>query len=100
MAFPSCGSFTPYLGTLLVASLNQYLEQHFDAQMQRTRRRPRAARRLEPLPTLWFGILHAGELLRGIHSAQAKDSSMHVSRRSSRRYAATYRMGVVGEAEP
>src|ERR1700730_12986817 len=47
------------LGTLLVASgtgtLNQYVERCFDAQMRRTRRRPLAAGRLEPLSALWFG---------------------------------------------
>jgi protoheme IX farnesyltransferase len=47
-------------GTLLVASgagaLNQYLERHFDARMQRTRRRPIAAGRLRPATAAWFGI--------------------------------------------
>jgi protoheme IX farnesyltransferase len=55
-------------GTLLVASgtatLNQYLERRFDAQMQRTARRPLAAGRLEPESALRFGILIsiAGEI--------------------------------------
>lgn len=48
------------LGTLLVASgtatLNQYLERRFDAQMRRTTRRPLAARRLKPSAVLVFGL--------------------------------------------
>ena len=48
------------LGTLLVASgtatLNQYLERVFDAQMRRTARRPLASRRIESSHALWFGI--------------------------------------------
>jgi protoheme IX farnesyltransferase len=51
------------LGTLLVASgagaLNQYVERRFDAQMRRTRRRPRVAKRLDPGSALKFGILLA-----------------------------------------
>jgi protoheme IX farnesyltransferase len=47
-------------GTLLVASgtatLNQYIERQFDAQMRRTKRRPLAAGRIEPSRALWFGI--------------------------------------------
>src|SRR6201997_3191729 len=47
------------LGTLLVASgtatLNQYIERKFDAQMRRTARRPLAAGRLEPGAVLGFG---------------------------------------------
>jgi heme o synthase len=47
-------------GTLLVASgtatLNQYVERQFDAQMRRTKRRPLAAGRIEPAHALWFGI--------------------------------------------
>ena len=47
-------------GTLLVASgtatLNQYVERRFDAQMRRTKRRPLAAGRIEPTRALWFGI--------------------------------------------
>jgi len=47
-------------GTLLVASgtatLNQYVERQFDAQMRRTKRRPLAAGRIEPSRALWFGI--------------------------------------------
>jgi len=53
--------FNALLGTLLVASgtatLNQYIERSFDAQMRRTARRPCAAGRLEPLAVLAFGIL-------------------------------------------
>src|SRR6201998_1574221 len=49
------------LSTLLVASgtatLNQYIERQFDAQMRRTSRRPLAAGRLEPAAVLAFGIL-------------------------------------------
>ena len=47
-------------GTLLVAggtaTLNQYVERRFDAQMRRTKRRPLAAGRIEPAHALWFGI--------------------------------------------
>lgn len=47
-------------GTLLVASgtatLNQYLERDFDAQMRRTARRPLASGRLKPHVVLVFGI--------------------------------------------
>jgi heme o synthase len=47
-------------GTLFVASgtatLNQYVERRFDAQMRRTKRRPLAAGRVEPARALWFGI--------------------------------------------
>jgi protoheme IX farnesyltransferase len=53
--------FNTLLGTLLVASgtatLNQYIERKFDAQMRRTARRPLAAGRLEPSAVLGFGIL-------------------------------------------
>jgi heme o synthase len=48
------------VGTLLVASgaatLNQFLERSFDAEMRRTARRPLAAGRLNCLKVLWFGI--------------------------------------------
>ena len=48
------------VGTLLVASgaatLNQFIERSFDAQMRRTSRRPLAAGRLKPSCALWFGI--------------------------------------------
>lgn len=53
--------FNTLLGTFLVASgtatLNQYLERKFDAQMRRTGRRPAAAGRLEPDAVLLFGIV-------------------------------------------
>ena len=53
--------FNTLLGTLLVASgtatLNQYIERKFDAQMRRTSRRPLAVGRLEPSAVLGFGIL-------------------------------------------
>jgi protoheme IX farnesyltransferase len=48
------------LGTLLVAggtaTLNQFLERFFDAQMRRTSRRPVASGRIKPSHALWFGI--------------------------------------------
>ena len=48
-------------GTLLVAggtaTLNQYVERRFDAQMRRTKRRPLAAGRIEPSRAFWFGIV-------------------------------------------
>ena len=53
--------FNTLAGTLLVASgtatLNQYIERKFDAQMRRTSRRPAAAGRLEPHAVLAFGIV-------------------------------------------
>ena len=49
------------LGTLFVAggtaTLNQFLERRFDAQMRRTARRPVASGRMRPSHALWFGIL-------------------------------------------
>ena len=49
------------LGTLLVAggtaTLNQFFERYFDAQMRRTWRRPIAAGRIKPSHAMWFGIL-------------------------------------------
>jgi protoheme IX farnesyltransferase len=48
------------LGTLLVAAgtatLNQYIERSFDAEMRRTARRPVASGRIFPSHALWFGI--------------------------------------------
>jgi len=48
------------LGTLLVAggtaTLNQYIERGYDAQMRRTARRPVASGRIDPAHALWFGI--------------------------------------------
>ena len=59
--FSFLGLFNTLLGTLLVASgtatLNQYIERKFDAQMRRTSRRPLAAGRLEPSAVLAFGVL-------------------------------------------
>jgi protoheme IX farnesyltransferase len=52
--------FNTLLGTLLVASgtatLNQYIERKFDAQMRRTARRPLAAGRLAAPAVLAFGV--------------------------------------------
>jgi protoheme IX farnesyltransferase len=60
VAFPILLLVHTLLGTLLVASgtatLNQYVERHFDAEMRRTKRRPLAAGRIEPSRALWFGI--------------------------------------------
>jgi heme o synthase len=63
---PSSGGFRALLiihtllGTLLVAggtaTLNQFLERFFDAQMRRTSRRPVASGRIQPSHALWFGI--------------------------------------------
>jgi heme o synthase len=57
--FSAFGLFNTLLGTLLVASgtatLNQYIERSFDAQMRRTARRPAAAGRLQPNTVLAFG---------------------------------------------
>jgi protoheme IX farnesyltransferase len=59
-AFPILLLAHTLFGTLLVASgtatLNQYAERRFDAQMRRTKRRPLAAGRIEPARALWFGI--------------------------------------------
>ena len=59
--FSSLALLNTLLGTLLVASgtatLNQYIERKFDAQMRRTSRRPLAAGRLEPSAVLGFGII-------------------------------------------
>lgn len=48
------------LGTVLVASgaatLNQLIEQQFDAQMRRTARRPLVSGRIAPSHALWFGV--------------------------------------------
>ncbi len=60
-SFPFWLLFHTLAGTLLVASgtatLNQYCERQFDAQMRRTARRPLAAGRLKPESALRFGIL-------------------------------------------
>ena len=60
VGFPVLRLVHTLAGTLLVASgtatLNQYVERRFDAQMRRTKRRPLAAGRIEPARALWFGI--------------------------------------------
>lgn len=60
VAFPVLLLVHTLAGTLFVASgtatLNQYFERQFDAQMRRTKRRPLAAGRIEPARALWFGI--------------------------------------------
>jgi len=60
-AFPLGRLVHTVLGTLLVASgaatLNQYVERRFDAQMRRTARRPLAAGRLDPSAALRFGVV-------------------------------------------
>ena len=60
-AFPLMPFVHTLLGTLLVASgaatLNQYIERRFDAQMRRTARRPLAAGRLDPSAALRFGVV-------------------------------------------
>jgi heme o synthase len=63
-AFPFLPLIHTLLGTLLVAAgtatLNQYIERRFDAEMRRTARRPLAAGRLEPRAVLRFGMLLSG----------------------------------------
>ena len=58
--FPVLRLIHTLLGTLLVAggtaTLNQYIERHYDAQMRRTARRPVASLRIKPPSALWFGI--------------------------------------------
>src|SRR5215470_19007212 len=58
--FPFMLLIDTLLGTLLVAAgtatLNQYVERHYDAQMRRTARRPLAAGRIEPAHALLFGL--------------------------------------------
>ena len=58
--FPALLLMNTLLGTLLVASgtatLNQYVERTFDAQMRRTARRPVASGRVAAANALWFGI--------------------------------------------
>jgi heme o synthase len=61
VAFPILLLVHTLVGTLLVASgtatLNQYVERQFDAQMRRTKRRPLAAGRIEASLALWVGII-------------------------------------------
>lgn len=70
--FPFVLLVNTLVGTLLVASgagaLNQYLERRFDAEMQRTRRRPIVDKRLEPQEALRFGTLlaSAGSVYLGV----------------------------------
>ena len=60
-AFPVARLAHTVLGTLLLASgaatLNQYVERRFDAQMRRTARRPLAAGRVDARAALRFGVL-------------------------------------------
>jgi len=55
------GLFNTVMGTLLVASgtatLNQFMEWRYDADMKRTARRPVPAGRISPLESFCFGIL-------------------------------------------
>ena len=57
----SIGLLHTVLGTLLTASgaatLNQYIERRFDAQMRRTARRPLASGRLDDTAALRFGLV-------------------------------------------
>jgi protoheme IX farnesyltransferase len=61
LGFPWMPLLHALLGTVLVASgaatLNQWMEHHFDARMRRTARRPIAAGRIEPVRALMFGVL-------------------------------------------
>src|SRR5258708_33217691 len=58
--FPWTSLLHTIVGTVLVATgaatLNQLIELRFDAQMQRTARRPLVSRRIKPSHALWFGI--------------------------------------------
>ncbi len=58
--FPYGQLISTLIGTLLVASgaatLNQVIEQPFDAQMCRTARRPLVYGSISPLRALWFGV--------------------------------------------
>jgi heme o synthase len=60
-ALPWWRLFHTLAGTVLVASgaatLNQWMERHFDARMRRTARRPVAAGRIAPRRARWFGTL-------------------------------------------
>jgi protoheme IX farnesyltransferase len=60
-SFPSIALLNAVFGTMLVAAgaatLNQWMERRFDAQMRRTGRRPIAAGRIEPFRALAFGTL-------------------------------------------
>jgi protoheme IX farnesyltransferase len=58
--FPWTSLLHTLFGTILVSSgaatLNQWIELRFDAQMRRTSRRPLVLRRIAPSHALWFGI--------------------------------------------
>ena len=58
--FPWIPFFHTLLGTILVASgaatLNQFVERRYDAQMRRTARRPLVSGRIAPSHALWFGV--------------------------------------------
>jgi protoheme IX farnesyltransferase len=60
-AFKWVGLLHTLIGTLLVASgtatLNQFMERGYDAQMRRTANRPLASGRLSPLEALCFGLI-------------------------------------------
>ncbi len=60
-AFQAAGLFHTLIGTLLVASgtatLNQYMERAYDAQMRRTALRPLVSGRVSPREALSFGLL-------------------------------------------
>lgn len=59
--FPWTQFLNTLLGTILVASgaatLNQFIELRYDAQMRRTARRPLVSGRIAPSHALWFGVL-------------------------------------------
>src|ERR1700690_1814070 len=60
-AFRLTGMLHTLIGTLLVASgtatLNQYMERRYDAQMLRTAQRPLVSGRVSAREALWFGLL-------------------------------------------
>jgi heme o synthase len=60
-SFPWTALVNAVFGTMLVAAgaatLNQWMERRFDAQMRRTSRRPIAAGRIEPVRALAFGTV-------------------------------------------
>src|SRR2546426_10128639 len=60
-SFKLLGLVSTLVGTLLVASgtatLNQFMERSYDAQMRRTADRPIVSRRLSAREAFWFGLL-------------------------------------------
>src|SRR3989454_7306695 len=60
-SFKLLGLVSTLVGTLLVASgtatLNQFMERSYDAQMRRTGNRPIVSRRLSAREAFWFGLL-------------------------------------------